>query len=242
MGIIIALHSTQGPHTEDNRDCCGIGIQDEAALCVLFDGSSSGLDSGSFARAATRRLVDWFVGEQGVTADKIIERLRDIRRELAASFRKDSASVMIALFDRRGAAHLIHAGDCLAGLRYGATAISWRVAPHTLANAVRDIAIEEIAVSPLRNRITRSFRTSGFMAPDVTGFAFEPDSDLILATDGFWALLSAERQIEFLGRGAARDTEHLDDCSALVLRIDEEMPDQVQGNDTCNLYFVNASG
>lgn len=240
MGIVVSWHSTQGPHTEENRDCCGVGLRDDAALCVVFDGSSSGMDSGRFARDATLRLVDWFIAESDVTSEKTIDHLRDIHRELSGNFRRDSASFVIVLIDRLRSAHFIHAGDCLAGLSCGSTAISWRLAPHTLANALCHNTVEELAASPLRNRITRSFRTRDFMVPDVTAFPVAADARLVLATDGFWAVLNQNQQIDFLANGIIQDTARQDDCSALVLGFDDNGPDRLHGEEAENLYFVNA--
>jgi PPM family protein phosphatase len=198
MGLEISWRSEQGTLTSDNRDFCGAGLRDDAALCVVLDGSTSGPNSGEFAGSIAQALIDWFVEAGKVSADAIIDRLHNIHDHLSSGFRTDSASFVCALIEEEERVRLIHSGDCRAGLRTGMSGIKWRTRPHTLANAIEDVPICEIALSPLRNRLTRSFRGREFMAPEVSELRLEGDQELVLATDGFWAALAPEDQARFL--------------------------------------------
>ena len=101
MGVEIRWRSEQGHRTDDNRDCCGVGLRDDAVLAVVLDGSSNGKASGASARDVARNLIDWFVVAEVVTPKTIIDRLRVIHAELSRTYRRDSASVVIALIERQ---------------------------------------------------------------------------------------------------------------------------------------------
>lgn len=102
MGVEIRWRSEQGHRTDDNSDCCGVGLRGDAVLAVVLDGSSNGKASGAFARNVARNLIDWFVVAEVVTPKTIIDRLRVIHAELSRTYRRDSASVVIALIERQG--------------------------------------------------------------------------------------------------------------------------------------------
>jgi len=122
MGVEVDWRSKQGTHTDDNRDYCGVGLRDDAALCVVLDGSTSGANSGEFSQVIARDLIDWFMTVRSVTVEAVISRLRCIHSDLLPRFRRDSASFVIALINDEGAAQVLHVGDCLAGLHEG----TWR--------------------------------------------------------------------------------------------------------------------
>lgn len=239
MGIDVCWHSKQGRGTDDNRDFCGIGLRDDDALCIVLDGVTSGANSGEFSRLIARNLIDWFIAAGKVNQDGIIDQLRNIHAHLMPSFSKDSASYVIALIEYKGRVQLLHAGDCLAGLCKETSVIEWHVHPHTLANAITDMPIAEIAASPLRNLLTRSFRAREFMMPDCGELFLQGDNALILATDGFWAELNQERQKRLLVNGQLPNTKEQDDCSALVIKTHGSIQgDDVIGETLDNLLIA----
>lgn len=240
MGVEIRWRSEQGHHTHDNRDCCGVGLSDDAVLAIVLDGSSNGKASGAFARDVARNLIDWFVVAEVVTPETIIDRLRVIHAELSGTYRRDSASVVIALIERQGATCILHAGDCLAGLVQETSDIEWSIQPHNLANAISPVAIDELARSPSRNLLTRSFRTKRFMVPQETVQTFRAGQRLVLTTDGFWASLDPEHMTAFLRGDAFQPSKDRDDCSALTLTVVEDQPDEVIEAAGNNFYVVDA--
>lgn len=242
MGIEIKWRSKPGTLTDDNRDYCGVGLSDDAALCVVLDGSTSCPTSGEFSREIARSLIDWFTSAGKVTVEAITDSLRAIHGELSVDFRRDSTSLVIAHIDNERTVQLLHVGDCLAGIYDGGAAVEWSVKPHTLTNALDDLPVADIAKSRLRNRLTRSFRSRGFMAPTMTELTLRDDQALVLATDGFWAALGAEAQARFLFDDDLPRTggQLQDDCSALLLRRSRNGDIEVNREASANLYIARA--
>lgn len=242
MGIEIKWRCEQGHRTDDNRDCCGVGIRDDAVLATVLDGSSTGENSGTFARDAARGLIDWFVAAETVDPEAIVDRLRGIHAELSGKYQRSSASlVIIILFERKGTACILHAGDCLVGLVQEESAIDWLIQPHTLANPISPVAIDELAHDPSRNVLTRSFRTKEFMEPYSKDLNFEAGQRLVLATDGFWASLDHEQKHAFLSDEVLETSEDQDDCSALTLAIVDAQSDKITEVSGENFYVVTAN-
>lgn len=225
MGIEISWHSQAGKRTDDNRDCAGVGMRGDEALCIVLDGSTNGPDSGALARRVARDMIDWFVTtEEAVTADILIARLRAIHAGLSGHHPRGSASYMIVHIRLPDVLLAVHAGDCLIGRRDGQQAIEWVCRPHTLANATgADVPIAAIAGQVARHRLTRSFRVREFMAPDVV--ALHGGREIIVATDGFWADLSAEDQNRFLEDQSIPIPAAGDDRSALRLLVINAAPE-----------------
>lgn len=244
MAVEIVWRSERGTLTCDNRDCCGVGLRDESALAIVLDGSTSGANSGEFARAIARDLIDWFISSEQVTPQTVTDRLQEIHGDLSTNYRKDSASLVIALVESDGATQILHSGDCLAGTCQGPTDITWQAQPHTLANVTGDLSVADIAQTPVRHRLTRSFRSREFAAPDVSEIRLEEEQDLVLATDGFWAELSRDTQARFLEGDEVPDGNHQerDDCSALILRQVAGRANAVSGEAFGNLYIGDAEG
>ncbi|MGB3389928.1 MAG: protein phosphatase 2C domain-containing protein [Pseudaminobacter sp.] len=217
MTLQIRWHCRQGTRTADNRDHAGIGIRGDAVLAIVLDGSTSGSASGEFAREIARRMVDWFVtGTEEATAAALIEQLRLTHASLAMDYRTGSASYALLHFEATRPVLVLHAGDCLVGRRAEDGEIAWLIQPHTLANPLLPLAIESLAKDPARHRLTRSFRSKRFIAPDLNSIQLD-DRPLLVATDGFWAELDAHQQVDFIeGRVGVREQER-DDCGALLI-------------------------
>jgi serine/threonine protein phosphatase PrpC len=186
-------------------------------LAIVLDGSTSGSASGDFARELARRMVDWFVtGTEEVTADALIAQLRMTHAALATDFRTDSASYALLHLEATRPVLVLHAGDCLVGRREEDGRIAWLMQPHTLANPLLPMPIESLVNDPARHRLTRSFRSKRFIAPDLNSFERD-DRPWLVATDGFWAELEAHQQVAFIdGLGGAVERER-DDCGALSI-------------------------
>jgi serine/threonine protein phosphatase PrpC len=244
MDVAWSWRSSKEQHTADNRDCGGIGLRSDAVLAIVLDGSTATPNAGAFAGQIARDLINWFVRADGVvTAQDITAQLRAIHAGLSASFRGDAASYVIALLEREKPALILHAGDCLAGQFDGTPPVDWLIRPHTLANAIEDMAIPAIAVDSVRNRLTRSFRAREFITPDITEISMEGGGALVLATDGFWAALDPQDQVQFLTgeEFAMKDGE--DDCSVLHLRIVAgDGRSEIDGEMADNFYVAEQAG
>lgn len=219
MRIEANWYSQKGTKTADNRDHAGLGINASGVICIVVDGSTAGAGSGEYAQAIVREVIDWFNGLQGaLDLNALSKQLRGIHLDLRARFPRGSASFAIVHADRRTRITVIHAGDCLLGQIDRGDRIHWRTQPHTLANALTYVALEELSKIPARHLLTKSFRSREYMTPEI----LETDSlpgVYFICTDGFWAELSAHEQLAVIeGREIEANGEH-DDCSVLKLAI-----------------------
>jgi serine/threonine protein phosphatase PrpC len=223
MGIDVNWVSQAGKRTKDNRDCGGVGIRAEEALCVVLDGSTNGPNGGELARRITQELIDWYVTADGeMTAETFTARLRQIHETLAKAYPRDSASYMIVNI-RPNAALALYAGDCLLGRRNTESRIEWLSRPHTLASATGETSLASIADLPARHLLTRSFRARDFLLPEA--ILTKIDGELLIATDGFWAELSPSEQARFMDGHAIPMAAEGDDRSLLQFRFADSTQD-----------------
>ncbi|TCU08653.1 hypothetical protein EV132_12639 [Rhizobium sullae] len=81
-------------------------------------------------------------------------------------------------------------------------------------------AVPELAKFPARHRLVRSFRSRGFVAPEVTNIDLVAGR-LLVATDGFWAELSPADRMSFLDGRCYEGRVEYDDCSVLCMNVAE---------------------
>ena len=221
MGAGVRWRSEQGTRTDDDRDFAAIGIRADEMLCIVLDGATMRPESGILAKRLGTELIDAYVTfDEPVDPERIVMWMRDLHADLSRAFPRASASYTAVLVQDQPRIHAIHAGDCLAGLRKPEASIEWVTQPHTLTNAFADRAILEIATDPDRHRLTRSFRSREFMRPDVS--QCDGEGRLILATDGFWADLTADEQLNFLENVDPLQRAGRDDCSVLQITLMED--------------------
>lgn len=198
MAFDIQWRSQHGNRTNDNRDYAGIGIRDNSILSIVLDGSTSGQASGALAREIAVQMIDWFITECAtITINILIEKLRTTHENLMKRFRKESASYVILYVDEKNPAFVLHAGDCLVGQCDADGRTTWLLQPHTLANALTSIPLATLATNSARHLLTRSFRSSSFIFPDIKSIELN-NHLLLMATDGFWAELDIRDQDSFL--------------------------------------------
>ena len=205
--------------TTDNRDHAGIGTNTTGVMAIIADSSTAGENSGEYVEAIVRGVIDWFSGLQGaLDVDNFSKQLRAIHIDLRARYPRGSASFAIMHVSPRTRMTVIHAGDCLLGQIDRGDRIQWQTQPHTLANALGYVAVDELSKTPARHLLTRSFRSREYMTPEILETDGLPGVHL-LTTDGFWAELSAHEQLAVIdGREVEANGEH-DDCSVLKLTI-----------------------
>jgi PPM family protein phosphatase len=236
----INWRSQQGKKTNDNRDCGGVAVRGDSTLCLVADGSTSGPTSGDLARQLIRDVIDWYVvtGE-AATVENVMAQLRRAHLILSRRFSRDSASYLLACIVGAGTAFVLHAGDCLLGLQKGNSPTRWFIRPHTLANVTGDLSIDDISKTHVRHQLTRSFRAREFMPPDVSEFKIEVDGSLVVATDGFWAELSAEDQTRFMQGHDVPMTDDGDDRSCFQIQCRDEPGIKIQFDEKmiANLYI-----
>ena len=217
MRANLEWRTLKGTRTSDNRDFAGIGINAHGLLMIITDGSTAGESNGDLARVLVKEMVDWFAAASPVSAEVLCDFLRDLHSDLAPRFPRGSASYLVVICGVEGC-FAAYAGDCSLGIRGADGSVSWITAPHTLANAVKDLPHAEIAKSKARHLLTSSFRSREFIAPTIEKFEGTA-SRLIMATDGFWAELSPDQQTTFLHTGSRTTSAEQDDCSALLISL-----------------------
>lgn len=240
MRLEMSWRSEPGTQTDDNRDFCSVGMRPDSTLCIVLDGSTEGQGSGVFAASIARSLIDWFITVDQVTDYAILEQLRQIHAAQTVKFRQASASFVIAWIDGSGHVQFFHAGDCLIGSMRGEAWIEWEMRPHTLANVFQNLSIEEIAASPVRNRVTRSLRAKSYMMPDEGALTLRADMTLVLATDGFWADLQPANQVGFLSGAEQSKQKVQDDRSALSIRFSKVQTSCTDESSAGNCYLRDA--
>lgn len=221
MGIEVKWRSQKGNRTQDNRDYCGVAIRPEATLCLVVDGATTGSNGGELAQTFSHELVDWFVSADVIiSAETIIGAIGSIHKNISRQFPFDSASYVIVLIQDEGPFLILHAGDCLIGhCDEENNSVQWLIKPHTLANAIKDMSVALILKSPARHVLTRSFRPKVFITPQISEIGMNIGDLFVVATDGYWADLGSEEQIDFMEDRDIATMGESDDQSVLRLRV-----------------------
>jgi serine/threonine protein phosphatase PrpC len=206
--------SLSGKTTADNRDYCGISKRSDASLFIIADGSTSGPKGGALAKILVHELVDQFQSINAPISTQLInDLLKSIHTKIRLNFPADTASYSILLKDTHSLMSL-HAGDCRLGIRQDK--IKWLTHPHTIIG-VEDPDILNIEQNPRRHYLTKGFRPKRFEAPEANNILGPIDGAIILATDGFWADLTIEEQLQLLDHGPSLNKTGKDDIGCLIL-------------------------
>ena len=214
---------------KENKDFAGVAVRTDAILLMVLDGLSSSVNSSSYVRKIATSLTDWFVStEESINEDVLIRKLRETHSCVCAQFKKEAASYVLAIYRKRSSLLVLHTGDCLLGFQKTQD-ISWCIRPHTLANAVEDLAIEQIIASPLRNRLTQCFKVGEFTVPEVTRIESLEKQTIILATDGFWADFSPQQKNSVLSNETELSKyKPQDDCSILTIKVSHSSAEEIK--------------
>ena len=210
-------HSKSGIQTTDNRDYYGIAEVHDTRLFIVIDGATSSPNGGALARVLVQQLLDEVdTLETAPTRENLIDILTRIHTALRHHHPGDSASYIIAYQLNNHTITTLHAGDCRLGKISPQNSIQWLTKPHTLANAISDLADHDLINDPKRHLLTRSFKGQRFQAPECNTFGLSnEDTLLLLASDGFWAGLSQESQLNMLNGASIDSTLIIDDTSCL---------------------------
>gem|GEM_PF-442651 len=214
-------HSRQGNLTPDNRDYCGISKADGTTLCVFADGATGCPAGGDLAKTLVCRLLEGFLRlSQPASIDGMVGLLLEAHADLRRKHPADSASYIIALMGEGPTVTTLHAGDCRLGRLTNQGSIRWLTPVHTLANAIQELDERALRLSPDRHLLTRSFRAKRFQIPDCVIHEFdERDRGLLIASDGFWADLPEDEQLELLQGIPTGKLSSPDDVSCLFLPL-----------------------
>lgn len=219
MGFV--WYSRQGNLTPDNRDYCGISEAGGTTLCVLADGATGCPAGGDLAKALVCLLLDGFLRlSPPATIDGMVGLLGEAHAGLRRKHPADSAGYIIALMGKGPTVTTLHAGDCRLGRLANQGSIQWLTPVHVLANAIQDLDEPALRLSPGRRLLTRSFRAKRFQTPACAIHEFdERDRGLLIASDGFWADLPENKQLEILHGICTGKLTSPDDVSCLSLSL-----------------------
>lgn len=208
----------QGKLTEDNRDSYGASVHEKAQCYVVADGSTGSPYGVETAQALTRRIIDCFDKDaEGFDENRAFECLKELQRDLKMSYTSGVASYVVAII-AGDKVKVIWAGDCCLGNFNDDFSILWKTPVHTLANALEPMTLEEISGNKDRHVLTRSFKCKRYVEPDYLEFSLNDFNKIVLATDGFWAGLSSEKQARVLREEENLDGLVQDDTSVLLIK------------------------
>ncbi|MBN2993350.1 protein phosphatase 2C domain-containing protein [Pseudomonas cedrina subsp. fulgida] len=213
--------SRKGTARTENRDISGSAHNSGAYLYVIADGSSKP-GSGQLARALSHHLLDCFsraalsiASCPEKTLKLMLTALEDVHSSLCPDFPFASTSYLALMVTGQTAISL-HAGDCCLGYVGDDRRMIWVNSPHCGPNWKGDLNHSFIANSPARKQLLNCMSYRRPNEPDVHSLQTVPGTTWIMATDGFWAGLSAENQISAI-EGQTLDGYATDDDATFML-------------------------
>lgn len=224
--VCLILHlslSQQGTDRTENRDVIGSIQSREAYLHVIADGTSRP-GSGDLARALTHHLLKSFSrAEPSVTScsDKALElvlsSLGEVHSNFCPDFPRASASYLALLVIDQTTVS-IHAGDCCFGYLGKDQRLYWLSSPHCGPNWKGDLSHAVIADSPARKTLLNCMSYRRPHEPAVRSIQTVANTTWVLATDGFWAELSATDQLKAITEQTLAGCSTEDDVTFMLLR------------------------
>lgn len=222
--MIIRLSlSRKGSHSTENRDASGSAHNADTSLYVIADGSSKP-GSGELAKAMTQHILGSFsraIPVEVSCPDKALKLtlswLDEVHSNLCPDFPIASTSYLVLLVIGQTAIS-IHAGDCCLGYMKKGQRPTWLTPPHCGPNWKGDLSHALIANNPTRKKLLNCMSRRRHHEPCVQTLLIAPDTTWILATDGFWAELSPERQLAAITRGSLDAYAAEDDVTFMLFQ------------------------
>lgn len=215
--------SQQGTDRANNRDVSASAHNAGIDLYVLADGTSKP-GSGELAQALCDHLLGCFSSAAPSIAtcpDSALEvalaSLGRVHSNLCPDFPFASTSYL-ALLVLGQTAISIHAGDCCLGYLDNNQRMTWLNSPHCGPNWQGDLSHTFIASSPARKRLFNCMSYRRPHEPAVQFMQIIPDTTWILATDGFWAELTAENQLQAIAGRSLEGYPTEDDATFMLLQ------------------------
>ena len=221
--ILHASLSQQGLERTPNRDASGSAHNTGAYLYVIADGTSKP-GSGDLAQALTDHLLECFSQAAPSVVccpDKVLRlalaALEQAHSNLCPDFPFASTSYL-ALLVVGCTTITIHAGDCCLGYLGKEQRMVWLTPPHCGPNWQGDLSHAFIARSPHRKQLLNCMSRRRPHEPAVQFIKTGPDTTWVLATDGFWAELSAEHQLKAISTQTLEGCPTKDDATFMVVQ------------------------
>lgn len=215
--------SRQGTGRTENRDASGSAHNTGTDLYVIADGSSKP-GSGELAQALTHHLLDCFSNAAPGAAScpdnaltLALTALKHVHSNLCPDVPLASTSYL-ALLVLGQTAISIHAGDCCLGYLGGDQRVTWLSAPHCGPNWEGTLSHAFIANCPARKRLLNCMSYRRPHEPAIQVIPTTPGTMWVLATDGFWAGLSAEDQHQAISGQTLETCLTEDDVTFMLLQ------------------------
>jgi serine/threonine protein phosphatase PrpC len=215
--------SQQGTDRTENRDVSGSAHNAGTHLYLIADGTAKP-GSGELAQALSDHLLGCFSRAAPSIAtspdsalELVLASLKQVQSNLCPDFPFASTSYL-ALLVLGQTAISIHAGDCCLGYLNNDQRMSWLNSPHCGPNWQDDLSHTFIASSPARKRL---FNCMSYRRPHEPAIQFTqvtPGTTWILATDGFWAELTVENQLQAIARRSLEGCSTEDDATFMLLQ------------------------
>jgi serine/threonine protein phosphatase PrpC len=182
----VSWFSRQGRGTRTNNDAVALGFKGDFLLAMLVDAAEKGSNGQGLARHWARTIVDAaLAGTQPPDCASIIRLLSEQQRELRHHYLHEIASYCCVLIDLQTCqVHILHTGDCLVGTRQPSGRLQWLITPHTLSN--QPLSPESFPAGTYGHVLTRSLNARRFYPPAYFTTAFDPATEILLSTDGYW--------------------------------------------------------
>ena len=215
--------SQQGTDRAENRDVSGSAHNAGAHLYVIADGTAKP-GSAELAQALSDHLLGCFSNAAPFIAtspdsalELVLASLKQVQSNLCPDFPFASTSYL-ALLVLGQTAITIHAGDCCQGYLDNDQRMSWLNTPHCGPNWQGDLSHTFIASSPARKRLFNCMSYRRPHEPAVQFIQVTPDTTWILATDGFWAELTVEHQLQAIAGRSLEGCSTEDDATFMLLQ------------------------
>ncbi|AZF13655.1 MULTISPECIES: protein phosphatase 2C family protein [unclassified Pseudomonas] len=215
--------SRQGTDRIENRDVSGSAHNAGAYLYVIADGTSKP-KSGELASALSHHLLECFRHAQPVVVScpehaltLVLTSLDEVHSNICPDFPLASTSYLVLLVVGHTAIS-IHAGDCCLGHLEKSQCLNWVSSPHCGPNWKGDLSHSFIANSPARKTLLNCMSHRRAHEPHIQSVQIAQDTLWIMATDGFWAELSAEDQFKAIMERTLDGCIAEDDVTFMLMR------------------------
>lgn len=196
----IGWKSRQGRSNKSNNDAVAVSQRQQFWLAMLVDAAEKGQGQRLAQHWCQTIIQSAVAASQPLNTDELVRIMRAEQQLLRHEHLLAIASYCCLLIDlQEQQLHVLHVGDCMAGLKLGADTC-WLTRPHTVA--AQPFWPSEVSPSPeSRHLLTRSLNAKRFVRPECRTVPLPPDARILVCSDGY---LQGEDQ--------------RDDVSQLILR------------------------
>jgi serine/threonine protein phosphatase PrpC len=215
LELKIECYSLQGQKRTTNQDYTTIYEYPDGVLVSLVDiATAVPFEDCEFVSNLNKEITQSISQESLNDKNVFLSQLRQIVEQLKKVYKKGCASFIIVYIPYNAEQVWgLTVGDARLGILTNQS-VEWVTPVHTGANPLGEIFTEQMKFLPERNLLTKSLTMRKAFKPDLFEIDISEDTQLIIASDGFWAELPAGTQSTFFSRGGYTTD---DDCSAIMI-------------------------